>query len=62
MEETMKEMTDEEADALDEYYTKNPNRANRRNGTGADCRFCIGFLFYHEPHEPVRLVRVGSWY
>ena len=29
----MKEMTDEEADALDEYYTKNPPKVNpARNG------------------------------
>jgi len=29
----MKEMTDEEADALDEYYTKNPPRVNpAKNG------------------------------
>ena len=29
----MKTMTDEEADALDEYYTKNPPRVNpRKNG------------------------------
>ena len=30
---TMKTMTDEEADALDEYYTKNPPRVDpRKNG------------------------------
>jgi hypothetical protein len=29
----MKEMTDEEADALDEYYTKNPPKVDiRKNG------------------------------
>jgi hypothetical protein len=33
MEEFMKEMTDEEADALDEYYTKNPPKVDpSKNG------------------------------
>jgi hypothetical protein len=33
MEEPMKEMTDEEADALDEYYTKNPPKVDpSKNG------------------------------
>jgi hypothetical protein len=33
MEESMKEMTDEEADALDEYYTKNPPKVDpSKNG------------------------------
>jgi len=33
MEESVKEMTDEEADALDEYYTKNPPRVDpSKNG------------------------------
>lgn len=33
MEERMKEMTDEEADALDEYYTKNPPKVDpSKNG------------------------------
>ncbi|MDR2483527.1 MAG: hypothetical protein LBD08_07865 [Treponema sp.] len=30
----MKEMTDEEADALDEYYTKNPPRVDSRKNGG----------------------------
>jgi hypothetical protein len=33
MEEFMKEMTDEEADALDDYYTKNPPKVDpSKNG------------------------------
>ena len=36
----MKEMTDEEADALDEYYTKNPPKVDpRKNGGFAKTSF-----------------------
>jgi hypothetical protein len=36
----MKEMTDEEADALDEYYTKNPPKVDpRKNGGFAKISF-----------------------
>ena len=36
----MKEMTEEEADALDEYYTKNPPRVDpRKNGGFANTSF-----------------------
>jgi hypothetical protein len=40
MEESMKEMTDEEAQALDEYYTKNPPRVDpSKNGGFANKSF-----------------------
>jgi hypothetical protein len=52
MEELMKEMTDEEADALDEKYTKNPPRVDPKKNGG----------FAKKPYKMVALDRLSEDY